>query len=191
VKGLVLQTQPAATSGQLLPWAASRGLMVDVVRVDLDERLPEPREFDFAVALGSDASLAGPGAGWVAGEVEWLRAADAADVPVIGIGFGAQALAAALGARVYRLPEPETGWVEIETLDPDRVPAGPWPTWHRDGFELPPLAYELARSASGVQAFCHRHHLAVQFHPEAAAVYGARVVFDGFAARAALRLAHA
>ena len=38
--------------------------------------------------------------------------------------------------------------------------------WHEDGFTLPPLAYELARNAFGVQAFCHCRHLAVQFHPE-------------------------
>jgi GMP synthase-like glutamine amidotransferase len=31
---------------------------------------------------------------------------------------------------------------------------------------LPPLAYELASNAFGVQAFCHCRHLAVQFHPE-------------------------
>ncbi len=68
------------------------------------------------------------------------------------------------------------------------MPAGPWPTGHRDGFELPPLAYELARNAFGVQAFCHRHHVAVQFHPEAAAITDAHVVFDGYAARAGLRL---
>ena len=38
--------------------------------------------------------------------------------------------------------------------------------WHEDGFTLPPLAYEIARNAFGVQAFCHCRHLAVQFHPE-------------------------
>ena len=38
--------------------------------------------------------------------------------------------------------------------------------WHEDGFTLPPLAYELASNAFGVQAFCHCRHLAVQFHPE-------------------------
>ena len=38
--------------------------------------------------------------------------------------------------------------------------------WHEDCFTLPPLAYELARNAFGVQAFCHCRHLAVQFHPE-------------------------
>ena len=38
--------------------------------------------------------------------------------------------------------------------------------WHEDHFTLPPLAYELASNAFGVQAFCHCRHLAVQFHPE-------------------------
>jgi GMP synthase-like glutamine amidotransferase len=189
VTGLALQTQWGAQSGLLLPWAARRGLLLDVIRVDLGDPFPDPRGFDFVVALGSDASIVAGDATWIADQIEWLRAADAADIPVLGIGFGAQALAAALGARVYRLPEAESGWIEVETADPQRVPVGPWPTGHRDGFELPPLAYQLAHNDSGVQAFCHRHHLAVQFHPEAATVTHAHVVFDGFAARAGLRLA--
>ena len=32
--------------------------------------------------------------------------------------------------------------------------------WHEDGFTLPPLGYELASNAFGVQAFCHCRHLA-------------------------------
>ena len=87
-------------------------------------------------------------------------------VPVLGICFGAQALAAALGGSVHRLAKPEIGWVTVETRDPDRLPAGPWMAWHEDGFTLPPLAYELPSNAFGVQAFCHCRHLAVQFHPE-------------------------
>ena len=47
-----------------------------------------------------------------------------------------------------------------------RSGCGPWLTWHEDGIELPPLAYELARNRFGVQAYCHCRHLAVQFHPE-------------------------
>jgi GMP synthase-like glutamine amidotransferase len=41
---------------------------------------------------------------------------------------------------------------------------------------LPPLAYELATNAYGVQAFCLRRHLAVQFHPETTAE-----IVDGWA----------
>ena len=213
--GLVLQTQADAPAGLLVPWAAAHGLALDIVRVDRGEPLPDPQDVDFAVALGSSASVADGGAAWIGEEIDWLRAADSAEVPVLGLCFGAQALAAALGARVYRLPKAETGWIEVETLDPERVPSGPWLAWHTDGFELPPLAYELARNAFGVQAFCHRRHLAVQFHPEATleivtgwdregrglgavagsapstAAAAASRLFDAFAARAGLQLARA
>jgi GMP synthase-like glutamine amidotransferase len=206
--GLVLQTQDDAPPGLLAPWAEARELSLEIARVDRADRLPDPRELDFAVALGSSASVVTPTEGWVATVIDWLRAADAADLPVLGICFGAQALAAALGARVHRLTKPEIGWIEAETLDADHIPPGPWVSWHEDGFELPPLAYELARNAYGVQAFCHRRHLAVQFHPEATAeiatawdkdgrhafaagpaataAAAAERLFDGFAARAGL-----
>jgi GMP synthase-like glutamine amidotransferase len=212
VTGLVLQTQADAPAGLLEPGAARRGLELEAVRVDRGEPLPDPRELSFAVALGSDASVIDHGRRWIRHELEWLRAADAAALPILGICFGAQALAAVLGARVYRLPEPEIGWIEIETSDAERIPAGPWVAWHEDGFELPPLAYELARNAFGVQAFCHGRHLAVQFHPEASleiaegwdrddkygyaggpateAATAADRLFDGFAERAGLRVSH-
>ena len=136
------------------------------MRVDREERLPDPREPAFAVVLGSSASAAGGGPAWVETTIEWLRAADAAALPVLGICFGAQALAAALGGCVLRNAQPEVGWITVESNDAEHVPSGPWLAWHEDGFTLPPLAYELARNAFGVQAFCHCRHLAVQFHPE-------------------------
>jgi GMP synthase-like glutamine amidotransferase len=166
VTGIVVQTQDDAPGGLVDGWAAARGLALGVVRVDRGEPLPEPCERAFAVVLGSSASVATPGRGWVTDLVGWLRAADGAGLPVLGICFGAQALAAALGGRVHRLPEPEIGWVTVDTADPERLGPGPWLTWHEDGIELPPLAYELARNRFGVQAFCHCRHLAVQFHPE-------------------------
>jgi GMP synthase-like glutamine amidotransferase len=214
VSGLVLQTQPDAPPGLLDAWAARRGFALRTVRADLGE-LPEPREFAFAVALGSSATATGGGPAWVAEEIEWLRAADAAGVPILGICFGAQALAAALGGSVHRLATPEIGWVTVDSCDAERLPRGPWMAWHEDGFTLPPLAYELASNEFGVQAFCHCRHLAVQFHPEVTraivdkwisndhgdlerastqpdaldrepSVGAAEVLFDGFAARAGL-----
>jgi GMP synthase-like glutamine amidotransferase len=169
VIGVVLQTQDDAPAGLVGDWAAERGLSLDVVRVDRDEPLPEPRDAAFAVVLGSSASVAVPDRDWIAPTLDWLRAADAACLPVLGICFGAQALAAALGGRVHRLPEREIGWVTVESADPERIASGPWLTWHEDGIELPPLAYELARNPFGVQAYCHCRHLAVQFHPEVTA----------------------
>jgi len=165
-RAVVLQTQQDAPAGLLADWAASRGIALDVVRVDRDEPLPDPRDADFAVALGSGATATGSGPEWVEREIEWLRTADAAGLPVLGICFGAQVLAAALGGCVHRLERPELGWVTVDTADEEHVPAGPWMAWHEDRFTLPPLAYELASNAFGVQAFCLGRHLAVQFHPE-------------------------
>jgi GMP synthase-like glutamine amidotransferase len=169
VTGLVLQTQTDAPAGLLSGWADKRGFVLETFRVDGGGAWPDPRAFDFVVALGSSASAAGGGPAWVTRVVEFIRAADAADVPVLGICFGAQALAAALGGCVRKLTTPEVGWVTVSSNDADRIPAGPWMAWHEDGFTLPPLAYELASNDFGVQAFCHCRHLGVQFHPEVTA----------------------
>jgi GMP synthase-like glutamine amidotransferase len=169
VTGLVLQTQADAPAGLLSGWADKRGFALETFRVDSDQPWPDPRAFDFVVALGSSASAAGGGPAWVDGVIELIRAADAADVPVLGICFGAQALSAALGGCVRKLTAPEVGWIRVVSNDADRIPAGPWMAWHEDGFTLPPLAYELASNDFGVQAFCHCRHLGVQFHPEVTA----------------------
>jgi GMP synthase-like glutamine amidotransferase len=164
--GLVIQTQLDAPAGLLDGWAEKRGFALRSFRADGGEPWPDPRAFAFVVALGSSATAAGGGPAWVEREIEWLRETDQAGTPILGICFGAQALASALGGCVHRLPTPEVGWVRVTSHDTDRIPEGPWMAWHEDGFTLPPLAYELARNAYGVQAFCHCRHLAVQFHPE-------------------------
>ncbi len=163
---LVLQTHDNCPPGLLGDWAASRGLALDVLRVDRWRELPDPAGYDCGIALGSHASLAGPWTGWVAREVEWIRHADAVGVPMLGICFGAQALAVALGGSVRKRPSPELAWIELDTADPDFVAAGPWLALHEDTIIPPPLSYELARSVSGPQAFMTSAHLGVQFHPE-------------------------
>jgi GMP synthase-like glutamine amidotransferase len=87
-------------------------------------------------------------------------------VPVLGLCFGGQALAAALGGEVETAPAPELGWTEIETDEPELVPPGPWLEWHYERFSVPPGATEIARTDAASQAFRHGRHLGVQFHPE-------------------------
>jgi GMP synthase-like glutamine amidotransferase len=82
---------------------------------------------------------------------------------VLGICFGAQALAAALGATVSRAAATEIGWIDVDGDDGFR---GRWFTWHEDVFDLPPGATELARAASGLQAFAAGASVGLQFHPE-------------------------
>ncbi|WP_084516459.1 type 1 glutamine amidotransferase [Microtetraspora niveoalba] len=135
---------------------------------DVEVVFPDPRDYDVIVPMGAPWSVYDEATigSWVRAELEFLRLAHESGVPVLGICFGGQALAAALGGRVERGPEPEIGWHTIETRAPGLVEAGPWFQWHHDRWSPPPGADALARTAAAPQAFTLRRSLAVQFHPE-------------------------
>ncbi|HLK75746.1 MAG TPA: gamma-glutamyl-gamma-aminobutyrate hydrolase family protein [Streptosporangiaceae bacterium] len=130
-----------------------------------DGPLPPPGDADGIVVLGAVSSVNDPDP-WIAEELAWLRAADQAGVPVLGICFGAQALCAVLGGRVEALPRREIGWTMVDSADPDVIPPGPWLEFHNDRCLPPPGAAILATNDVAVQAFRIGPHLAVQFHPE-------------------------
>ena len=145
-----------------------RGAVVDVHRFPDDGPLPDPGLFDAAVVLGSKWSVYDRDAvgAWIDEELAWLRRAEQVGLPVLGICFGAQAVATAFGGRVEKAPVPEIGWVEIEPVGAPSIEAGPWLEFHGDRCVLPDGAVELARNAAGVQAFSVGRQLCVQFHPE-------------------------
>jgi GMP synthase-like glutamine amidotransferase len=164
----------------------ARGAELTVHLVPADGPLPGLDGIDHVIVLGAAWSVYDQQAvgQWIDDELDWLRAADAAGVPILGICFGAQALTAALGGRVAPAPRKEIGWTSVETLDPDVIEPGPWLEFHGDQCILPPGARLLARTQVCAQAFSIGRHLAVQFHPE---VYGAlldRWLADGGKAEA-------
>lgn len=129
---------------------------------------PDLAGHDLVLSLGSEWSVYWDDvATSVAAEAELIRSAVRAGVPVLGICFGSQMVAHALGGRVLRATRPEVGWHMIETDVGDAVPAGPWLQWHYDVFEVPAGLECLARSASGPQVIRGQRLLATQFHPEA------------------------
>ena len=144
-------------------WAAARGAELDVVHAPVVSAWPDPHAASAVVSLGSDRSVHASKDPWIAAQVAFLREAHAAGVPVLGICFGGQALAAALGATVSRADKTEIGWIDVEG---DDGYGGRWFTWHEDVFDLPPGATELARAASGLQAFAVGASVGLQFHPE-------------------------
>ena len=143
----------------------ARGAALAVHLVPDDGPLPALDGVDHVVVLGAVSSVNDPDT-WIAEELVWLRAADSAGVPLLGICFGAQALCAALGGQVEAMDRQEIGWTLVESADHEVIPAGPWLEFHGDRCLLPASATVLARNGTGVQAFRIGRHLAFQFHPE-------------------------
>ena len=165
-RALILQHGDWGPPALLALWCEARGVAFDVYRVDHGGPWPSLPERPFVASLGSKYSPADIGVRDVAEELDFLRGALAAEVPVLGLCFGAQMLAVALGGNVEPAPEPELGWHTVDTEVPELVGPGPWLQWHYHRFTLPPGARELARSPRALQAFSSGAHLGVQFHPE-------------------------
>lgn len=164
----------------------ARGAELTVHQFPKDGPLPPLDGVDHVVVLGAAWSVYDEAriGDWIGAELGWLRAADEAGVPVLGICFGAQALAAALGGSVEAAPRSEIGWTTIETLDPSLIEPGPWLEFHGDRCLPPPGARLLAETDVCVQAYTFGPHLAVQFHPEVDGDQVARWLADGGRAEA-------
>jgi GMP synthase-like glutamine amidotransferase len=174
---LFLYNDPSAPEALLGEVFAESGFDVDtfeVVPADrcddpaLDVTFPDPLDYDAIVPLGArwavyDDRLADR---WVAGEIAMVQRALSAGVGVLGVCFGGQLLARALGGTVARSPLPEVGWHEVSSSRPDLAPGGTWFQWHFDRLTPPPGATEIARSERATQAFVSGRALGLQFHPE-------------------------
>ena len=137
-------------------------------RPDVTVAFPDPAAFDAIVPMGAPWSVYDEAriGSWVGAEIAFLRRAASAGVPVLGICFGGQALAAALGGLVEPAAAAEIGWRLLDTDQPGLIEPGPWFQWHLDRWRLPAGVAPLARTAVGDQAFVAGRSMGVQFHPE-------------------------
>jgi GMP synthase (glutamine-hydrolysing) len=175
---LILRHEPSVSAGSLPEVLAETGL--EALCFDLYESLPERLPWNEAAGLivlgGTMSANDGDRFPFLIAELDWLRAAIRRDVPLLGICLGAQLLAKALGAAVYRNPQPEIGWYQVELLPAavedrlfrDRARRETVFHWHGDTFDLPAGAVHLAQSPlCGQQAFRYGPRAyGLQFHVE-------------------------
>ena len=177
MRALFVQHDHVSPTGPVADRLRDRGFRVDEILVVDQQNFATPNvAFDFPDVDGYDVIIpmgAPWGAwddacigNWLLPEIAWIRAAIDRDIPVLGICFGGQLMARALGGTVSRAPKPEIGWTSLHTDDASLVPSGPWFQFHYDRWTIPPGATEVARTSAASQAFTFGRSLALQFHPE-------------------------
>jgi len=129
---------------------------------------PNFLEYDLVVPMGAPYGAYEDDriGNWLLPELEKLKAAHNAGIPILGICFGGQLMARALGGSVAKSPTAEVGWFEIQTNDATLIPTGPWFEYHWDRWTTPKGATEIAKTDIANQAFVMGRTLALQFHPE-------------------------
>jgi len=161
-----------------------RELDADLVEFDATGgHLPDHTDFDGVVVTGSRSSVYWDEP-WIPPLVDYVADAAAADVPVLGVCYGHQVLAEALGWRVAGMDDFEIGYNAVRRRGDDALFDGigeeftAFTTHGDEVVELPPSATLLAENDHGVHAFRDGHCWGVQFHPEYD-VETAREVADG------------
>lgn len=177
MRALFIQHDHVSPLGPVGERFAHHGFEIDTVMVVPEEQFatpnipfnfPDARGYDVVIPLGApwgawdDACIGN----WLVPEIEWMREVVTQDIPVLGICFGGQLVARALGGSVAPAPKGEIGWTAIWSDRPELVGQGPWFQFHYDRWEVPPGAVEIARNPVSSQAFTINRTLAVQFHPE-------------------------
>ncbi len=177
MKALFIQHDHVSPLGPVGERLRQHGFEIETMLVVPEEKYREPNvevqfpqasNYDLIIPLGAPWGAWDDGCigNWLQPELNWIKDAIESDIPVLGICFGGQLMARALGGSVARGPRPELGWHFIHSKQPNLISIGPWFQFHYDRWQLPPGAKELAVSPIASQAFSYRKSLALQFHPE-------------------------
>ena len=135
-----------------------------------------PKELgDFLLIMGGPMSV-NDSELWIEEELQFVKAAMNKRLPILGICFGSQLLAKALGGSVVPGPSFEIGMVPVTLTDAGKTDSvfSQLPStfqvfqWHGEGITLPPETKSLLASADfPVQAFrAQERCYGLLFHPE-------------------------
>ena len=168
----VFQHAPFEDLGSIRFWLDQRDAEISYTRWFAGDAAPVLDEYDMLIAMGGPMSVNDErDLPWLKDEKAAVRKAIESDIPVLGVCLGAQLIASALGAQVYRNEVKEIGWFPIQAVSGSSFQFPSECTvfhWHGETFDLPEGATPLARSeACEHQAFqLKRNVIGLQFHLE-------------------------
>ena len=169
------QHVPFEGLGSIDPWLAEAGFEITSTRFFESAELPDLSMIDLLVVMGGPMSVNDEAElPWLVPEKRFIRQAINAGKPVLGICLGAQLIAGAVGARIYRNQVKEIGWLPIQGIAVNDSAVFSFPAtervfhWHGETFDLPAGATLLAKSEGCEnQAFqLGRSVIGLQFHLE-------------------------
>lgn len=173
---LIFRFFPTEGPGYFTTFLARHGIPWKLVRIDAGEAVPESLNGASGVCLMGGPMSVNDDLPWIPPMLALIRAAVAADIPVIGHCLGGQLMATALGGTVGANPVKEIGWGDVRITDADA--ARPWlgdpkaPMlafhWHGETFTPPPGAVRILESIWCInQAFVlNDRHIGMQCHVE-------------------------
>jgi GMP synthase (glutamine-hydrolysing) len=175
-RAVVIEHDPSISLGNLEPVLRDAGYSIEVVDArSADFSAIDASSPDLVVVLGNDSGVYEKDRlTYIAHEEKWVADRLESKKPTLGVCFGAQIMASALGGEVYKGPTTQIGYRSVEPTpaganSPVAVFEGvPVMQWHGDTFTLPDQVTRLAGSSDYEnEAFAiDNWALAIQFHPE-------------------------
>lgn len=170
----IFRFTPTEGPGHIAKFLQAQDIPFTTHCVDRDEPIPaSPFASAGLVFMGGPMSV-NDDLPWIADTLALIRAAVAADIPVLGHCLGGQLIAKALGGTITANPVREIGWGEVTPLE--NPAARDWLSdtgnftafhWHGETFSIPQAATRILESAyCPNQAFALGPHLGLQCHVE-------------------------
>ena len=171
----IFRHAPTEGPGYFATYLSKHGVPWRLIAIDGGDPVPQdPGAFSGLCFMGGPMSV-NDDLPWITPALALIRAAVAAEIPVIGHCLGGQLMARALGGEVTRNPVKEIGWGAVEVIDSAETRdwlggnSAPFMAfhWHGETFSIPTGATRiLASRHCANQAFVAGKHLGLQCHVE-------------------------
>ncbi len=171
----VIQHEEKVPAGSSLEFFKQKKFSVSFTRIWLGEVFPDTEYFDALILCGGNMNVDQESTHpWLKIEKQLIKKSILENKKIIGLCLGAQLLAEALGASVYKHSLHEVGWHNVflhETQNFKTPQAGQHIQafeYHAYRFELPQGAERIAQNNNCLdQGFVYgKNIIAFQFHPE-------------------------